>query len=262
MSLVACTETTRQYRDLHINYDSLAASIPKSDTLTIINKEMSDTNSEFKYYIVCNYPELIHFDKEIIQKKVNYSIENKLSEIISFFRMEQETMFSDTTGMNLPEDFDEYESRTSFLTIDYEIVSKDRDIMSIIFGIQQYYPFAMHPIHYHKTMNFDMNTGEEITLSNFFSIWDTEVIDRISKFSFNKIMEMNISDSVWVSNGLLPEWDNFKNYNITRNDLIFTFDVYQVASYAQGPVRVTIPWDSIIIQIPDSIYNDEGVIVE
>lgn len=256
--LVSCTETTRQYRDTRINYDSLAGSVPKSDTLTFINKEYADTNSEYHYYVVCAYPELIHFEKEIIQKRINYLIENKLNETIDMFKLEQEYMFSDTTGMNLPEDFDEYESRNSFLAIDYEIVNNSRDLMSIIFNIEKYLAFAAHPITYHKTVNIDMNSGDEIDLSYFIPNADSVFVQKLSEISFTKIAAMDVSDSVWIRNGLLPLWDNFKNYNITSENIIFTFDVYQVAPYAVGPVRITIPWTELI----DSTESEDEIISE
>ncbi|MBX3042893.1 MAG: DUF3298 domain-containing protein [Candidatus Kapabacteria bacterium] len=254
----ACSETTRQYRETRINYDSLAASIPKSDTLTILEKQQNDTNSILKYYISVIYPELIHYDNEKAQKKVNLGISGKLTEIIEMFVMDQEFMFADTTGMNLPEDFDEFESRYSFLAIDYELINNSRDLMSLILNIEKYIAFAAHPISYHKSLNFDMSSGEEIDLYNFISVNDSLFLDKLSEVSFNKITAMNLSDSVWIRNGLLPLWDNFKNYNITRDSLYLTFDVYQVAPYAVGPVRVSYSWQELI----DSTRNhDEDVII-
>lgn len=256
---VSCTESTRQYRETRINFDSLAASIPKSDTLTFITKETSDSNSTLKYLIVLSYPELIHYDNDIIQKKINNSISVKLNEIIELFKIEQEYMFSDTANMNLPENFDDFESRKSYLMIIYEILNNDRDLMSVIFNVEQYNAFAAHPISYHKTLNFDMKSGEEITLSKFIPESDSTFIDRVSEISYDKIMKLNLSDSVWVRNGLLPLWDNFKNYNITRKSLILTFDIYQVAPYSSGPVRISIPWESLQI---DSLENKSDVITE
>lgn len=244
--LNSCSETTRQYREARINYDSLAASTPKSDTLTFINKEISDTNSEYHYIIYCNYPELIHFENESIKNQINNAIENKLYEIIDLFKLDQEYMIGDTTGMNLPEDFDESESRTSTLFINYEVVNNSRDITSLIFNIGQYIAFAIHPITYHKTMNIDMSSGEMIDLSFFIPVEDTMFIQRLSEISYQKINALNVSDSIWISNGVLPIWDNFKNYNITRDSLTLTFDVYQVAPYSVGPVRISIPWTELI----------------
>ena len=258
MILGSCSETTRQYRETRINYDSLAASIPKSDTLTFINKEIADTNSEFHYIISCNYPELIHYENESVKKQINNSIENKLFEIIDLFKLDQEYMFSDTTGMNLPENFDELESRQSVMFINYEVVNNSRDITSLIFNIEQYIAFTAHPITYHKTMNIDMNSGELIDLSYFIPVEDTLFIQKLSAVSYQKIMSMNVSDSVWISNGVLPLWDNFKNYNITRDSITLTFDVYQVAPYAVGPVRISIPWTELI----DTTRTEEAPVEE
>lgn len=257
---VSCSESTRQYRDNRLNLDSIAASIPKSDTLTFITKEISDTNSEYKYLIVCSYPELIHFDSENIQNKINNSITSKLNEIIALFKIDQEYMFGDTTGMNLPEGFDEFESRRSSLMIIYEILNNDRNLMSMILNVEQYNAFAAHPISYHKTLNFDMSNGDEIVLSNYIPSSDSSFINRVSEISYKKIMDLKVSDSIWIRSGVLPLWDNFKNYNLTRKELILTFDIYQVAPYSEGPVRIAIPWESLLIDGKDSVGEGQLII--
>ncbi|MFA7625927.1 MAG: RsiV family protein [Candidatus Kapaibacterium sp.] len=244
--LISCSETTRQYRDTRINYDSLAASIPKSDTLTFLTSDISDTNTDYKYYINCVYPRLIHFDKESVQRAVNDSIENKLHEVIDLFENDQELMFGDSSDMEWPEDFDEYQSRYSYLGINYELINNSRELLSLILNVEHYTAFAAHPISYHKSLNFDMGSGEILSLENFIGTIDSSFLQNLSERSFHKIMKMDISDSVWIRDGLLPKWENFKNYNITRDSLFLTFDVYQVAPYAVGPVRLSIPWTELI----------------
>jgi hypothetical protein len=167
-------------------------------------------------------------------------------------------MFADTTGMNLPENYEDLESRKSVMYINYEVVNNSRDLTSLIFNIEQYIAFAAHPISYHKTMNIDMKSGEMIDLSYFIPVEDTLFIQKLSDISYQKIMSMNVSDSVWISNGVLPLWDNFKNYNITRDSITLTFDVYQVAPYAIGPVRISIPWTELI----DSTNTEDEPVAE
>jgi hypothetical protein len=256
----SCSETTRQYRDAHINYDSLALLVPKSDTLTFLNKELGDTNTEFRYLISTNYPELIHFEKELVQRKINNKIESTLSEIIELFRIDQEFMFNDTTGVNLPDSLDEFVTGQSILFINYTILNNSRNLFSMIFQIEQYNALAAHPISYHKTLNFDMSNGEIIELQDFIPTADSNFIETIADISFELINSMDISDSIWIRNGILPEWENFRNYNITTDSLILTFDVYQVAPYSVGPVRVPIAWSDLKSRnesknMPDSFDN-------
>jgi hypothetical protein len=247
LAFCSCTESARQSREPRINYDSLASSIPKSDTLIFLNKEILDTNAEINYVIKCNYPELIHYDKEIIQRKVNYIVLNKIKDIIEIFKLDQNFIFSDSLNnkpqLNNPTDLVQY----SYLDINYNIVNNSRNLMSLIFNIEQFNAFSAHPITYHKSMNFDMNTGELIELEQYSVILqDTLLLNNISSKSFEKLKLLNISDSTWIYNGTLPLWENFKNYNLKDDSLLITFDVYQVAPFAVGPVRISIPWEHII----------------
>ena len=244
----SCSESTRQYREPRINYDSLAASIPKSDTLTFIPHEISDTSSEFHYVITCKYPELIHYDIDTVKIKINYAITGRLNEIIDLFKIDQKFLANDSIGLAPLKDLEGFETRQNYLLIDYGIVNNSRTIMSMIFNIEQFNAFSAHPISYHKTMNFDMKTGDEIDLMKFVQDNDSTFIGNLSNISYELIAAKNISDSVWIWNGILPEWENFQNYNITRDSLILTFDVYQVAPYAVGPVRIAVPWVQLIME--------------
>jgi hypothetical protein len=246
--ICSCSESTRQYREPRINYDSLAASIPKSDTLTFIPHEISDTSTEFHYVITCKYPELIHYDIDTVKFKINYAITGRLNEIIDLFKIDQKFLANDSVGLAPLKDLEGFETRQNYLLIDYGIVNNSRTIMSMIFNIEQYNAFSAHPISYHKTLNFDMKTGDEIDLMEFVQDDDSTFIGNLSNISYELISAKNISDSVWIWNGILPEWENFQNYNITRDSLILTFDVYQVAPYAVGPVRIAVPWEKLIME--------------
>ena len=46
----------------------------------------------------------------------------------------------------------------------------------------------------------------------------------------------------WVASGAAPEEKNYKSWNITREGLEVTFNPYQVASYAEGPQVVVVPY--------------------
>lgn len=247
LGLSSCTESARQSRDPRLNLDSIASSMPKSDTLFFINKEISDTNKELRYYYSCNYPELIHFENEILKRKVNYTIVNQIRDVIDMFVMGQEIENSDSLKARLPEDYELWESKNSYLFINYEIINNSTSMMSMIFNVEHYMAFNAHPISYHRTLNIDMNNGEPVDLHRYtYYIQDSMLLENISQKSFQKINKLKVSDSNWIVNGTLPVWENFRNFNIKNDSLVLTFDVYQVAPYAVGPVRIGIAWKELV----------------
>ena len=42
--------------------------------------------------------------------------------------------------------------------------------------------------------------------------------------------------------GAMPKAENYQSWNITKKGLMFTFDPYQVGSYAAGPQFVIVPY--------------------
>jgi hypothetical protein len=49
--------------------------------------------------------------------------------------------------------------------------------------------------------------------------------------------------------------ENYRNWNITPDGLMITFDEYQVAPYAAGPQTVTVPYSEL-----RGLINPEGVL--
>jgi len=51
----------------------------------------------------------------------------------------------------------------------------------------------------------------------------------------------DMSDADWIARGTAPVPENYENWVLTPDALVFTFEPYQVAAYAAGPQIVTIP---------------------
>lgn len=102
-----------------------------------------------------------------------------------------------------------------------------------------------HPNGYFKTFVFDAN-GIEIKLPDLF-VPGSDYLDRIATSSLAQITK-DLTDrlSVGASNalfeeGLEPKEENFSNFVIDSDTLVFLFPPYQVAPYAAGDFEVRIP---------------------
>ena len=90
-------------------------------------------------------------------------------------------------------------------------------------------------------LNFDSQTGFQISNADLFTDIETiETIENITQSYFEKtINEKNIS--VFDANGFeLPT-----NIGFTEDGILMLYNVYEVASYADGIIQFTVPYNEI-----------------
>jgi hypothetical protein len=113
--------------------------------------------------------------------------------------------------------------------------------VSIKFEIMGYIKGAAHPYHFTRTLNFDLEAGQEIGLDSLFQPGAT-YLETISSYCIAQLQTRDIGFSDMFTSGADPTPENYHNWNITPDGLLITFDEYQVAPYAAGPQTVTIPY--------------------
>lgn len=150
------------------------------------------------------------------------------------------------------------QSPRSNLFIDYNssaIKPGDDHIISIRFSVQGFISTMAHPYHYHRVINFDLDTGEPIELNDLFTP-DADyltILSTLTRGSLNK----HLANKEMVSEGTQPTPANFKNWNIRPDGLLITFDEYQVAPYVNGAQTVLIPFPELKTVIaPDSLLAE------
>lgn len=68
----------------------------------------------------------------------------------------------------------------------------------------------------------------------------------LSGLAVEELTSREISDPDWISDGAGPEVQNFSIWTFTiENEIRFTFDPYQVAAYAVGPVDILFPAETM-----------------
>jgi len=161
-----------------------------------------------------------------------------------------DAFISETRGQFLafitaPEMFEFPTTGTFFLSIGNDEYRYSEDIVGLVFGIADYTGGA-HPNSYYRTFAFDLAQERVLTLDDLFTdtpsalgvIWPLVQQDLTAQVG-------EMSDAAWIEGGagLVPE--NYQNFAITPDELIFFFPPYQVAAYAAGPHEVHIPLSQI-----------------
>jgi len=125
----------------------------------------------------------------------------------------------------------------NYLLMGYELYATDNNILSVRFQSEEFTGGA-HPGHATITLNFDLQSGASLALSDVFAP-KAKYLDVIAKFATDELKREN---RLSFPDGAAPTAANYANWNIDHGGLLFTFDEYQVGPYAEGPSEVFIPY--------------------
>lgn len=134
-------------------------------------------------------------------------------------------------------------SNGSILEVKYTLVSQLGDLWSFKFDFAFYSDGAAHPGLNSITLNYDLGMGRELGLDDLF-LPHSRYLEAIAQYCVTELRKQPYSDS-FTLNGTQPTLQNFRNWNITMDGLMITFDEYQVAPYAAGPQTVVVPYGEL-----------------
>jgi hypothetical protein len=138
-------------------------------------------------------------------------------------------------------------SNGSFLKVDYTLVSQYDEIWSLKFNISFYSDGAAHPGDYSLTLNHDLGQSRELALGDLF-LPNSNYLEAISNYCIAELSRQMFFEGPFTD-GAQPTSDNYRNWNITADGLMITFDTYQVGPGAAGPQVVVVPWRQLSAQV-------------
>jgi hypothetical protein len=130
----------------------------------------------------------------------------------------------------------------SSFDVRYELISQRDNVWSIKFSIMSFMDGAAHPNHYSLTVNYDVLLGRELTFDDLFFA-GANYLQAISDYCKAELSKRDIgfTDPIFQT-GADPLPENYRNWNLSNDGLLITFDPYQVAPYAAGTQTVVIPY--------------------
>lgn len=131
-------------------------------------------------------------------------------------------------------------ARMRELGISYSASLVDSRIVSIGFGAGTDTGGA-HPNSYSFVLNYDLAEQRELGLPDLFNS-NSDYLRTISDYCIRQLRNQ-VSDYESLRDGAAPTLSNYDSWLITRNGIEITFDAYQVASYAEGPKTVVVPYN-------------------
>lgn len=142
------------------------------------------------------------------------------------------------------------------LDISYETASFSETVRSLKFTIYDYTGGA-HGNTFFQTFVFDTANARELTLQDVFAAGDP--LAEVAGFARDQLSATlgDMTDAEWLESGTAPTPENYANWILTSDSLVFFFPPYQVAAYAAGPQTVTIPL-SAINDLLDPAFASQG----
>jgi hypothetical protein len=210
-------------------------------------KSIIDTNKEKNYTIGITYTQI---------KGLNSPSEDGYNKLVQTLMNAQADSFR--VWMK---DWESYNKEMgSFYEIGDTALYIDSKMISTLFYEFYYFSGAAHPNNSNFSVNYDLIKNKEIKLGDLFTgsylkTLSEICIKEISKTKKEYDPEFNSKNDEWLNSGAGPEEKNFKVFNVTKENFVITFPTYQVASYAEGPQTVEIPYSRL-----KKIINPEGLL--
>lgn len=204
-------------------------------TLEVETKAISDDNEALESTI--KLPVFSGENNKELLNEINTLIEKDALKIKEEMSQMAENDFKDAKKANI--ELNKYE-----LLVDYEVHTVNNDIISVTVLNYQYTGGA-HGISVKVPYNFDLTTGKEIALGDFFkegSDYKKIINEEIQK-QIKEDPDKFFPDEVEVFSGISDE----QSFFIKDGKLVIYFGQYEIAPYAAGIIE---------FEIPNSILKD------
>lgn len=208
--------------------------ISKITDVQITDKKIIDNTEPFKIKVV--YPQIKR--QGDLNKRIKALIEN---EINSFKEI---AMTNDQAIKELsPDEYEKYK-REYDLNINYDKGQIDKKIISIVLVINTFEGGA-NGAGYYIPVNYNLETKTDVSLASLFPE-QPDYLKKISDFSIKELTKQ-ITDKfgsiegTWIEDGAGPDEENFSNFLVNNDSIVFYFAKYQIAYGAAGSFKVIMP---------------------
>jgi hypothetical protein len=139
----------------------------------------------------------------------------------------------------------------NYLDIGHSIDYADEDLVSVQFLTDDFTGGA-HPNQGYHTLTYDLKAGKEVRLADLFNpgssylrtIADYCAKDLRARKDPDTGENRDLATDIFAD-GVKPTAENFRDWAITKKGLLLLFSPYQVASYADGPQSVIVPYSAL-----------------
>jgi hypothetical protein len=159
---------------------------------------------------------------------------------------------TDMAAWEVPKDF----PNGSNLGVTYSTTLAAPGFVSVRIEHYSYYAGAAHPNTDSSTLNFDLTSGQPLSLSTQFKP-GSNGLKLIADFSTRELRKKLGRDL--DEKGVIPNDENYARWNLTPKGVLITFDTYQVGAYVLGSHEVLVPRSALASAIAPGSALDRFV---
>ncbi len=215
----------------------------------IKTKEVSFIDEIKQYSLKVEYPVTTGFNK--IDKYINGFIRNSFFPENNETNLDMQTLFQ-KEGKNITKDLEKCEeySCTNEYEVSINIIYQDEIFTQLSF-FDYSFTGGAHGNSYVKYILFDNLTGQIINLDDIFVPNWRDKLTSIAEIEFKADLNISSLEEFWFEDGFKLN-DNFL---ISATELSFTYNPYEIISYAFGMIHFSIPFNKIIFLVKkDSLF--------
>ncbi len=187
-------------------------------------KEIAIDQADSAYTLNCRYPQVVGLQDKVIQARCNNSIKAIITNWVDRFR-------ADSTEADKKAQRHSDRGGPSFAAIGYEVSLAAEQIFSVWFSADAYFD-GFHDIVESMSLTFDIQTGQEIQLSDLFEP-NSPYLDTLSRYCMSDLASQGV-DTFWVK-GSFPFIENSQTFTIGRTSLNIVFDEFGLYSDVEEP---------------------------
>ncbi|WP_190810144.1 DUF3298 and DUF4163 domain-containing protein [Flagellimonas sp. S3867] len=188
-------------------------------------------------------------DETIISNKINTALEEEIILLLSFDEEQEITSINDAI-ISFTKSFKELKSKFPDETVGWEasvesdISYEDNDMLTLEFNA---YTFTGGAHGYGSTSFLNFDKRKAVELENWELFDDLEGFLKFAEIKF-RIQEDIPQDVNINATGFMFERDAFhlsENIGYTAKGIALIYNQYEVASYADGPINLTLPYAEV-----------------
>ena len=188
-------------------------------------------------------------DKRKLSKVIDVALQEEVISLLSFDESEEvvdieSAIESFNRAFAEVNEFDEHGTAPWEVQISGELVYENKDIVCI--GLNSYvYTGGAHGYGSTRFLNFDKKRAEELDVSALLS--SREEFEKLAEREFRSQEEIPADSSI-NSTGFMFDGDQFylpENIGFTEDGLVLLYNPYEVASYADGSIEMTLPYSEV-----------------
>ena len=131
------------------------------------------------------------------------------------------------------------------INIDIKIINNDGNYFSLRIDENAYLGGA-HPNQYTSFLNYNITTGEKITLDML--IKDMDRLETVAEQKFRKAKDLSSNEDLGEA-GYFFDKGKFtltENFGISQGNLVLYYNSYDIAPYALGPTLLELPLETVL----------------